>query len=284
MGFEQEFLRWMMDVAQRYGYLGAFLASLLGNASIILPAPYALFIFTLGALMDPADLPLLAIVSGTGAAIGELTGYALGAAWRKTLEEERRKKLEKAKKLLEKPAFLVVLLMAATPLPDDVVSLPLGLIGYPLWKAFPAFLIGKIALCFLLAYSGKGALTAILMAFEAGGLWGMVGTGVAMLVVAIIIVLMDWDVMLEVVEERGWRGLFSLTLMKRLLLSVVHRFRSKKGEEKAPEAEEAAEEAEEGEAAEEGEKAAEEGKAEGEEEGEREAPAEGQGPEAPRRS
>jgi len=248
LGFEQELLRWMMDVAQKYGYLGAFLASLLGNASIILPAPYALFIFMLGALMDPADLPLLAIVSGTGAAIGELTGYALGAAWRRALKEERKKKLEKARKLLEKPAFLVILLMAATPLPDDVVSLPLGLMGYPLWKAFPAFLIGKIALCFLLAYSGKGALTAILMAFETGGLWGMVGTGVAMLVVAIIIVLMDWDVMLEVVEERGWRGLLSFTLMKRLLLSVVHRFRSKKGEEKAPEgAEEAAEEAGEGE-------------------------------------
>ena len=124
--------------------------------------------------------------------------------------------------------------------------------GYPLWKAFPAFLIGKIALCFLLAYSGKGALTAILMAFEAGGLWGMVGTGVAMLVVAIIVVLMDWDVMLEVVEERGWRGLLSFTLMKHLLLSVGHRFRSEKGEEKA----------------------AEEGKAEGKE-SEREEPAEG---------
>jgi len=260
LGFEQELLRWMMDVAQKYGYLGAFLASLLGNASIILPAPYALFIFMLGALMDPAELPLLAIISGTGAAIGELTGYALGLAWRKALKEERKRKLEKAKKLLEKPAFLVVVLMAATPLPDDVVSLPLGLMGYPLWKVFPAFLIGKIALCLLLAYSGKAALTAILMAFEAGGLWGMIGTAVAMLVVAIIVVLMDWDVMLEVLEERGWRGLFSLTLMKRLLLSVWHRFKSKEGER----------------AAEEGEKEAEEGKAEGErEEGEQEAPAKG---------
>jgi len=232
LGSENSMLKWMMDLAYKYGYLGAFLASLLGNASIVIPAPYALFVFMLGALLDLADLPLLAFVSGLGAAIGELTGYVLGAAWRKALDEEKKRKLEKARKLLEKPAFLLIILMAATPLPDDVISLPLGLMRYPLWKAFPAFLIGKVALCLLLAYSGKLAFTTILVAFEGGGIWAMVGTAVAMVVIAVLLVLMDWDIMLEVIEQRGWRGLLSPSFMKRMLLSTGHKFRRKEKEGK----------------------------------------------------
>ena len=219
----------MLEMARKYGYLGAFVASVLGNATIILPAPYSLFIFILGACLDPL---LLGLVSGLGAAIGELTGYALGMAARKAVSGERLAKLERAKKLLEKPAFLVVLLLAATPLPDDVVSVPLGLVGYPLWKAFPAFFLGKAVLCLFLAYAGRLAWDVAWLALEAGGLWGVVATGVAVAVVVALALLIDWDVVVDVVEEKGWLGLFTWSGIKRVFGTIKLRLKkSKEGEQ-----------------------------------------------------
>ena len=227
-------LEWMLSMARQYGYLGAFLASVLGNATILLPAPYSLFVFMLGTCLDPL---LLGLVSGLGAAIGELTGYALGVAARKALNEEKLAKLEEAKKLLEKPAFFVVLFLAATPLPDDVVSVPLGLMSYPLWKAFPAFLIGKTILCLILAYAGRLAWNVAWLALEVGGTWGMVATGVAIVLVMALALLIDWDVVVDIVKERGWLGLFTWSGIKRILGTIKLRFKKGEGEEgrEAPE-------------------------------------------------
>ena len=193
-----DLMSWMMDLVQRYGYLGAFLASVLGNATIILPAPYSLFIFVLGGMLDPL---LLGAVSGLGAAIGELTGYALGAAWRKAVNEEKKREFERAKKLLENPGFIIVFVMAATPLPDDVVSVPLGLIRYPVWKAFLAFLLGKTLLCLILAYSGKLLINITWLVGEVSGIWGMVGTAIAIAAVTVLAILINWGEVLDIVEE-----------------------------------------------------------------------------------
>ncbi|RLI10167.1 hypothetical protein DRO33_05855 [Candidatus Bathyarchaeota archaeon] len=225
----------MLELARRYGYLGAFVASVLGNATIILPAPYSLFIFILGACLDPL---ILGLVSGLGAAIGELTGYALGVAARRAMDEERKAKLERARRLLEKPAFFVILFLAATPLPDDVVSVPLGLIGYPLWKAFPAFLMGKVILCLILAYAGRLAWDVAWLALEVGGVWSMVATGVAIVVVVALVLLIDWDVVMDVVEEKGWLGLLRWSGIKRILGTIKLRFRKDgKGERSRQEGE-----------------------------------------------
>ena len=220
MGLADDLMSWMMDLVQRYGYLGAFLASVLGNATIILPAPYSLFIFVLGGILDPL---LLGAISGLGAAIGELTGYALGAAWRKAVSEEKKRELERARKLLENPGFIVVFVMAATPLPDDVVSVPLGLMRYPLWKAFLAFLIGKTLLCLILAYSGRLLINITWLMGEVSGIWGMVGTALAIIIITILAIRIDWGEVLDIVEEKGWRGLFSSEGVKRLLSTIKRR-------------------------------------------------------------
>ena len=230
MGLADDMMKWMMDLVKRYGYIGAFLASVLGNATIILPAPYSLFVFILGGILDPL---LLGAISGLGAAIGELTGYALGAAWRKAVKEEKKRELERAKRLLENPGFIIVFAMAATPLPDDVVSIPLGLIGYPLRKAFLAFLAGKTLLCLILAYSGRLLINITWLMGEVSGIWGMVGTAIAIAILMALAILIDWGEILDIVEEKGWRGLFSSEGVKRLLSTI--RRKKKKEEAEAEE-------------------------------------------------
>ena len=71
---------------QNHLYWGAFLASLIGNATIILPMPGMLLIFALGAVFNPVMVGLVAAVGGT---IGEVTGYMLGHSGRRLLPSNK---------------------------------------------------------------------------------------------------------------------------------------------------------------------------------------------------
>lgn len=70
-----QFQSWAFAFSGQWGYGGIFLVSFLGNASIIFPVPVFLVIFALGSILNPW---ILGAVMGVGAALGELTRYALG--------------------------------------------------------------------------------------------------------------------------------------------------------------------------------------------------------------
>jgi membrane protein DedA with SNARE-associated domain len=98
---------------------------------------------------------LLGLVGGLGAALGEFTGYGIGFGGRKLIEKKWKKDMNKTEKLFQKyGGFLIILLFAATPLPDDIVGILGGSLGYPAKKFFVATLIGKIILHWILAYGG----------------------------------------------------------------------------------------------------------------------------------
>ncbi len=58
-----------------YGYLGIFLLSLIGNATVVLPMPAFLTALAGGSVLNPAAV---GIVAAAGATIGELSGYLMG--------------------------------------------------------------------------------------------------------------------------------------------------------------------------------------------------------------
>ena len=64
---------------EELGYLGAFLISLVANATIILPMPGLLLLVALGAAFNPV---LVGLVGAVGGAIGELSGYIAGYSGR----------------------------------------------------------------------------------------------------------------------------------------------------------------------------------------------------------
>jgi len=106
---------------------------------------------------------LVGLIAGLGAAIGEFTGYGLGLGGRKVIEKKYKKDIEKVEKLFQRyGGFLIIVLFAATPLPDDIVGLLGGTLRYSLKKFFIASLIGKIILNLALAYAGFYGLNWIL--------------------------------------------------------------------------------------------------------------------------
>jgi membrane protein YqaA with SNARE-associated domain len=69
-----------------YGYLGVFLITLIGTGAIVVPMPYIGAILIAGTFLDPR---LVALVAGSAAAIGEMTGYLVGYSGRSLLPTGR---------------------------------------------------------------------------------------------------------------------------------------------------------------------------------------------------
>jgi membrane protein DedA with SNARE-associated domain len=146
-----------VTLVSNYGYLGIFLVSLIGSASIVFPLPSSIFVFTSGAVLNPFIVGLSAAI---GCALGELTGFAIGTGGRKVMERKWKKQIDNTERLFQKyGGFWIILLFAATPLPDDIVGIVAGTLKYPLKKYFLASFAGKLILNLLLAYGGFYGLT-----------------------------------------------------------------------------------------------------------------------------
>ncbi len=199
-----DLLNSLLQLLTQYGYIGIFLISFIGTASIIIPVPYTLVIFTLS-LTGQWDPILLTIAGGTGSAIGELTGYALGYFGGRIVSEERQRKMTYLVKLFDRYGPLAILLFAMTPLPDDVLFIPLGILRYKLYKAFIPALIGKTVMIFLLVNFGKIAGDILILIFgEGGNLVGMIITTILLIIVIVALYRIDWEKLLKkYVGERG---------------------------------------------------------------------------------
>ena len=135
--------------------LGILLTSFLLNI-IPFAGPSNLFIASTIAIktmnIDPLTIGLF-VASGSAAAkfIYYLVMFFAG----KYIGENRRKRLDAASPKLKKWAPLALFVVAATPLPDEPVIIPLGLIRYSPSRLFLAYFSGKLVICVLGAYLGR---------------------------------------------------------------------------------------------------------------------------------
>jgi len=192
----------MIYFFQHFGYFGVFLVSFLGTASIIIPIPYTLLILWLGiAGFDPI---LLTIAGGLGSALGELSGYLLGYYGRKILSSERQKKLGYLVKLIGRYGPIAIFIFALTPLPDDLLFIPLGILRFNLLRAFIPAVLGKLLMSFILAYFGQTYGQFIFLIFGEGASWiGMGITAVALIIVIVVLYRIDWEKVFEKYVGKG---------------------------------------------------------------------------------
>ncbi|MHA2005956.1 MAG: VTT domain-containing protein [Promethearchaeota archaeon] len=140
----------------------------LGSASIGFPIPFPFILFSLsnslisnysnlGYEIDQIlqlgsfwfEIVGLALVGGLGSALGEFTGYGVGYGTKKIVDEKKSDVLDNidgfGRIILqnEKRAPIYIFLFALTPLPDDILFLPLGMLKYPFWKCIIPAWLGK---------------------------------------------------------------------------------------------------------------------------------------------
>ena len=152
---------WLLDVSLLMGYLGGFIISLIGNATILFPFPYVGVAFILGGLREELTLVfvfdpwLIGLISGLGAMIGEMTGYLIGYGGGRLIDEGQTSAFKRYVDSHPRATPFVVWLLAVTPIPDDVLVVPLGAARYSWWKVALAQLIGKSMFLLCIAWSGR---------------------------------------------------------------------------------------------------------------------------------
>ncbi len=191
---------WMLNMVQSYGYLGIFLVSILGNLTLFLPLPYLLVIFAFSTILDPI---IVTIVAATGATIGEFLSYGIGKGGYKLVvrySEKYALNVESFRKMPRKIVILMIILFAFTPLPDDAILIPLGMIGYD-WKIIGAScFIGKLFMCGVAAFSGRYGLKTVIDMISPSKPINPISIiiGIAVMVIATIIILkINWFKLVE---------------------------------------------------------------------------------------
>ena len=97
---------------------------------------------------------LIGIIVATGSATAKFIHYLVMFFFGKHVSKERRKRLDDNSEEIKKWAMPALFIVAATPLPDEPVVIPLGLLKYNPAKLFGAYFAGKLLIGIAGAYLG----------------------------------------------------------------------------------------------------------------------------------
>ncbi|MFC1912040.1 YqaA family protein [Chloroflexota bacterium] len=129
-------------------YWGAFLISLVGNATILFPGAVLVILANLGALIYSVDGLMgpivIGLVGGFGAAIGEITGYVAGYSGRSVVE--RKKIYSQVEVWVRKWGAPAIFVFSLVPFVFDLVGIVTGVLRFPFWKFFFLCWAGRIIL------------------------------------------------------------------------------------------------------------------------------------------
>lgn len=148
----------------RNGYFFSFLLSLLGSMLAVLPTPYYLIIITLGAGgLNPLFVGLSA---GAGAILGDSALYFFGYSGGEIIPVSLKESFDKIFKWVSsKPYWFVATALfiygAVIPLPNSVVTVPLGLARYGYKKIMVPLSFGNLVFNIVLAFIGFYGLKSI---------------------------------------------------------------------------------------------------------------------------
>ena len=137
------------------GYLGLALVSFFGSLIPFVPFPAFLLLATMsvGNQFDPYALALISAVTATMAK--QIIFYA-SYEGRKIITEKTRKRIKPFERLVKRYGAVAAFVAAATPIPDDLIYVPLGLAKYNPLRFFISTLAGKIVLGYAIVYISRG--------------------------------------------------------------------------------------------------------------------------------
>lgn len=131
--------REIVDELKGWGYLGAFILSVVMNATVILPVSVISIVIALGAtLPNPIYVGLAA---GIGAGFGEMTGYFVGRSGRGLLIKSSV--YTRLENWVKKWGWIAVFLISIVPFAFDVVGIIAGALRMPIWRFFVACWLGR---------------------------------------------------------------------------------------------------------------------------------------------
>lgn len=158
--------KWVMGFGN-WGYVGAFVISLVASATIILPAPGIAVVIAMGTALDPV---LLGIVAGLGSAVGELSGYLAGASGRALIPHRQRTQFEQLHRLTDRYGAVLLLVLSAIPFPlFDFAGIIAGMLKIRITTFLATVAVGKSVKYILMILLGAGPLLYLQELFRSFG-------------------------------------------------------------------------------------------------------------------
>ena len=140
------------------GLLITFWVCLVGNL-LPVPTPY-IFVVCFSSLpflqMDIFVPLLVGFIASLGCLIGEMGGYLIGRGAAKIISDDRMENLKNYQQYLvnhPKLAPFLIFLFGLTPLNDDMITIPLGIIKYDAKRTILFVWLGKLGLMLIFAYN-----------------------------------------------------------------------------------------------------------------------------------
>ena len=133
------------------GYIILALVNFIGSLVPFVPLPGFLLLATMS-VGSEYDLHILALVSAISATVAKQIIFFLSFGGRKILNPKTRKRMKPFERLVKKYGAAAAFFAAATPMPDDIIFIPLGLAKYNPKRFFVATLAGKIVLSYIIVF------------------------------------------------------------------------------------------------------------------------------------
>ena len=184
--------------APEVGYIGLSLVSFIGSLIPFVPVPSFILLATMS-VGGQFDIHILALISAFTATIAKQIIFYASYGGRRMISEKTKKRMKPFQKLVKRYGGAAAFVAAATPIPDDMVYIPLGLAKYNPKRFFIATLSGKIVLCYIIVlishFTGLSILEPVLediddpLAIYAG----MIVFGAIMTAIVILLLRLDWE-------------------------------------------------------------------------------------------
>lgn len=145
-------LDWLFTLFDSFGYLGVFTASFVGSIIVFVPVPY-FPVLVAAALSEKLDPNLISLVSAVGVLLAKMIIFYASYYGRRVLSNKTKQRMFPLQKVLRRYGGFGAFIVALTPIPDDVVYIPLGLARYSPWKFAIATFTGKFILNEIIVWS-----------------------------------------------------------------------------------------------------------------------------------
>ena len=184
--------------APEVGYIGLALVSFIGSLIPFVPVPSFILLATMS-VGGQFDIHILALISALTATIAKQIIFYASYGGRRMISEKTKKRMKPFQKLVKRYGGAAAFVAAATPIPDDMVYIPLGLAKYNPKRFFIATLSGKIVLCYIIVlishYTGLSILEPILEDIDDpfAVYVGMIVFGAVMTAIVILLLRLDWE-------------------------------------------------------------------------------------------
>ena len=180
------------------GYLGLAIVSFFGSLIPFVPIPSFILVATM-AVGEQFDIHVLVLIAALTSTAAKQIIFYISYGGRKIISEKTKKRMKPFQKLVKRYGGSAAFVAAATPIPDDLVYIPLGLAKYNPKRFFVATLSGKIVLYYAIVlishYMGLSLLEPILQDIKdpLPVYIGIIILGLGMTITVILLLRLNWE-------------------------------------------------------------------------------------------